>query len=832
MPPQRSFVDYLTAQREIKEQFLRERQALVAVPPEYDPIVAACYDELAIICRLLGDMDAYRRLLGFGTNYGTWHEKFHFSEGSEEGRDLLPALAGYAGSSDERIGSGRRLIDAGIMLTLARKDPEKPRLLFESAVVHCIISPGYVASRHDRYALTRIAYAHLWKGYALLCLRRFDDAEKLLLQVAPIYRALKLQSTHDPRVSAVIEMALAKALVPLCAFERAPVKKNLIDAQKGLEEFIGALHDNVYRLRGYTYYFHLKEQFAEVYSADPAQFPDSIPGFASVPPKPVLVYVEKQNNWAGSVYIRDPAIVRRREYLCSNPDFRTFTTYCRALEAFPALASLVDVYALGQCTDPRPVAAECERLAALQEIDPRILRIAGRIGAYAREAARQNSSILLDYDPDRTPEPRMHYFPKPPGLPPGEYSRPPLVPRRAHAIAFEKTRRGSIAIGLHDADDPGIDLREYLRGSPEYRAVTETSRPEGSGDEQGPPRYRISPESTRRAAFERDVRRLLLLLDTIPLRSERLQRAKEYIDAAAFAKAYDALREEELASEQERLLAARTDRSMNPDLINALLRVNAHEYFIKALLADLVSVDRVDGAKDRFFRQSLKSYPLPDVLFEYGIRCQRICTGNEPEAVYQKILENRKNYPPRLTAAAMHNLAVMYLNSGDLVKAEEGFQEVLEYCRSQTAHEPGTYLPYLGAALSNMASLYIEFGDYEKAEKLSREALRHYRTCAAADSYTYLPAVARELFKIAELRDTLHDSIVAGEELETAVEISLTLAMHDPGRYLPMYADALRMKRALSVQSLANANRFGSLKHVAEKKEKDIREIDAILQSL
>jgi hypothetical protein len=518
MPPQRSFVDYLTAQREIKEQFLRERQALSTAPPDYDPVIARCYDELAIICRLLGDMDTYRRLLDFSIRYGSWHDKFHFSEEPGEGRDLLPAVPRYPGISDERFGC--RLIDAGITLTLAQKDPAMSRLLFESANAHNTISPEYVGSRHDRYGLIRIAHSHLWKGYALLCLQRFDEAETFLLQVAPIYRALKLQSTHDPRLSAVIEMALTKALVPLCAFKRAPVRKNLVKAQRGLEEFIGALHDNLFRLRGYTYYFHLKEQFAEVYSADPARFPDSIPGMDIVPPKPVLVYVERQNNWVGSVYIRDPAIIRRREYLCSNRDFWLFTAYCRALKTFPALASLVDVYTLGQCTDPRPVAAECDRLAALQGIDPQILRIAGRIGAYAREAEEQRSGILLDYDPYQAPETGIHYFPKPPvcasGPPPAECSRPPLVPGRAHSIALEQTRRGSIVIGLYDTDDPGIDLRGYLAGSPEYRSLVDTlsvsseshaARSGGAGEPQQALRYRVSPENARILAFERNVRR-------------------------------------------------------------------------------------------------------------------------------------------------------------------------------------------------------------------------------------------------------------------------------------------------------------------------------------
>lgn len=838
MPMQRPFVDYLTAQREIRERFLRERQALSTTPPEYDPVIAGCYDELAIICRLLGDMGAYQRLLDLSIRYGSWHEKFHFSEEPGEGRDLLPAAPGYPGLSDESIRFGCRLIDAGITLTLARKDPEKSRLLFASADAHCTVSPESVASRHDRYALVRIAFSYLWKGYALLCLQRFDEAENLLVQVAPIYRALKLQSTHDPQLSAVIEMALTKALVPLCAFKRVPIRKNLIKAQNGLEEFIGVIHDNLYLLRGYTYYFHLKEQFADVYSANPARFPDSIPGMDIISPKPVLVHVERQNTWVGSVYIRDPAIIRRREYLCSNRDFRLFITYCRAFETFPALASLVDVYTFGQCTDPRPVVAECERLAAVQGIDPQILRIAGRIGAYAREAGEQHSSILLDYDPYRTPEVGMHYFPKPPicasDLPPAERSHPPPVPERAHSIALEQTRRGSIVIGLHDTDDPGIDLRGYLAGSPEYRSLVDALwvRSGVSGERQQILRYRAGPENTRILAFERNVRRLLLLLDTIPIRSERQQQMKRYIDAAAFSQAYDALREEELASEQTRLLAARSDRSMNIDRANDLLRINAYEYFVKALLADLVPVDATDPSKNRFFQQSLKSYPLPDVLFEYGTWCQRTCAGNEPEAAYQRILKECKSYPPRFIAATMHNLAVVYLDCGDFDRSKEVFQEALVYCRMHLAPEPEAYIPYLAAALSNMASLYTELEDYDTAERLSREALAHYRTCVTADSYKFLPALAREILMIVEILGARRENSLAIEELEAATEISFTLAVSDPGRCLSLYADVLSAKRELLMQDLGNAKQFGSPGHVTERTEKEIRDIDAMLQNL
>lgn len=841
MSPQRSFVDYLTAQREIREQFLRERDAFATVSRNFNYVIAGCYDELAIIYRLLGDMDAYRAMLDLSTRYGSWQERFHLSEDAIDSRDLLPGAAGNLSDLDEEIRFGCLLLDAGIMSTLAHKEPEKSRVLFASAEAHCTLSPEYVASRSDRHGLTMIAYSYLWKGYALLCLQRFDEAEKILFQVAPMYRALKLRSTHNPLVLAVIEMALTKVLVPLCVFKRAPIKKNLVRAQKGLENFIGVLYDNLYRLRGYTYYFHLKEQFEDVYSADPACFPDSIPRVDLIPQKPAMVYVRKENNWVGSVFIQDPEIVRRREYLCSNRDFGLFITYCRALETFPALASLVDVYALGQCTDPRPVAVECERLAATEGVDPQILRIAGKIGTYAREAERQNSALLLDYDPYKRPEPDMQYFPRPPVHTPDSLSaacsRPPSIPSWAHSITLEQTRRGRTIIGLHDADDPGIDIREYLEGSPEYRALTAPSTPlpephATQPGEQQTPRYRVGPENTRIMAFKQNVRRLLLLLDTLPFLSERHQQVKRYIDAAAFSRAYDALDEEELASDQEHLLVALGYRNLDREKVDALLRINAHAYFIKALLADLVPIDMIDTAKKIFFQQSLKSYSLPEVLFEYGMWCQRTYVNHEPEAGYQKILEDYRDYSPQIVVATMHNLAVTYLDGNDFEKAEDAFQEVLEYCRSHTASDTETYVPYIATTLSNMASLYAELKDYDRAERLSREALRHYQICAKNDSYKFLPAIAHETLKLAEILDTCGEEIAAPEEADTAIEIYLTLASNDPGRYLSGYADALLMKRVLLVKSLEHAKKFYHRGNVAEKIEKDIRDIDTIVQGL
>jgi len=114
-----------------------------------------------------------------------------------------------------------------------------------------------------------LAVSFLWKGYVLLNLGQYKEAYNYLLRVVPIFQNV---TKAGGQIWHPVEYALTKALVPLCEFKLNPSKDVLKKAQKGIEDYIKSLSDNKFKLDGYVYYFHLKKQFANVYTANPKTF--------------------------------------------------------------------------------------------------------------------------------------------------------------------------------------------------------------------------------------------------------------------------------------------------------------------------------------------------------------------------------------------------------------------------------------------------------------------------------------------------------------------------------------------------------------------------------
>lgn len=842
MPRQRPFKEYIDHQHKIKELYLHKVQADSIQNSEYNPVIAECYDDLAIICRYLGDLEAYHSYLDASICYSK-----HLHYGGDVVSDTSSEI--WTLPADEPGSVGKVSLNTSIRLSLAGKFPEMAGKLLESVVSRCDISVESNTLLNGRYSLDKKAYAGLWKGYALVCLKRYEEACHHLHSVVPIYRALKVNSCHDGDVNAVIEYALSKALVPLCAFMRNPVKQNLINAQTGLEEFPASIYDNFLRMRAYTYYYHIRDLFHDVYNRDPSDLPTIIPGIIEPPPKPYLVRLAKENNFSGSIYIRDPEILLRKEYLCNNRDFRKFINYVSSLKDYPAVTSLIDIYTTGQCMDANPVASDCERLTALSGADPGILTIANRIGSYAREAASKGSVIVLDYDCYTKTESLLYHFPKIPGT--GKTislsARRGLatVPSRAHSITHEYAKSGRIILGLQDVDDPGIELAGYLSESPEYSALIrarDIKLEQGSfglfqkDHDRNKLQYRISQENADITAFKRNTRRLLLQMEKMPFNTERLRKVKLLIESAKFSQAYDLLNESDLHSDQTSFLEARLSGCMNSNDINAGLMRNAYEFFLKAMLADLTFTIPNDCDRDRFFQHALTSYGNnPEILFEYAFWCQRTFSGNEPEGAY---LEFRKKFErgfigrhSEYYAIILHNLGVMYLDTQDIERSELYFDEAKKFFTSHVGENPSTFFPFFAAVLSNMSILSILKTELDDARTLAEEARDQYIMCAASDPYKYLPEVARMKMRIIDIDYTYNKFNFSDMENDDIVAICLTFAEHDPERYLPFYKEALEAQRREVAGTLASQS-WSNAPHVITSCKSQITEIDAILGEL
>ena len=74
-------------------------------------------------------------------------------------------------------------------------------------------------------------------------------------------------------------------------------------------------------------------------------------------------------------------------------------------------------------------------------------------------------------------------------------------------------------------------------------------------------------------------------------------------------------------------------------------------------------------------------------------------------------------------ATSLNNLAMLYQDMGDYVKAEPLFQKALEIYKQTLGEKHPDY----AASLNNLALLYKSMGDYAKAEPLYRQALEIYK---------------------------------------------------------------------------------------------------------
>jgi tetratricopeptide (TPR) repeat protein len=395
MPDQQSFLKFLTTAQENKEKFLQTRHAFDTIPEVYDPVIFGCVDSLAIIYRIRQNNDQYQKMLNYVLTYG--NKSFN----SQENENAAAAVKNKEFNSEEsRCRLGKAQFTFGIYFVFAHKDPARVHQLFEWTVMNCTLPAEYLTRAHPSHCMM-IAFSSLWKGYALLSLERYDEAYEYLVKVAPIYQEVKKGGREMWHTT---EFTLTKALLPLCEFKRNPGRDTLKMAQNGIEDFIKALHKNGHKLEGYVYYYHLKEQFADVYSADPKKFPDTASKEENPRKKPKPVDLPQKNCNRGSVIILDPGIKSKAfAIIGTNGDFDRFIRYITKHGGFPELASLMDLYTLGNPQEAKLLEGDCTRFIRTPGIDPDIYEIGKRICSAIRVAAREDSEIVIEYQEELDP---------------------------------------------------------------------------------------------------------------------------------------------------------------------------------------------------------------------------------------------------------------------------------------------------------------------------------------------------------------------------------------------------------------------------------------------
>lgn len=146
-------------------------------------------EKSAIINKYLGNDDTAKKI--FEKVSASNLPSTRFARLSEEGIK----------NPDLIIKVGEFILKKGIHLILAKTDPQKAIQLFEWAAENCKLSDDYIAYETQAENYDDIAVGHLWRGYALLNLGKYDEAYELLTQVIPYLDRYKKASTCGEKLN-------------------------------------------------------------------------------------------------------------------------------------------------------------------------------------------------------------------------------------------------------------------------------------------------------------------------------------------------------------------------------------------------------------------------------------------------------------------------------------------------------------------------------------------------------------------------------------------------------------------------------------------------------
>jgi len=373
-----NFSLYYSDEQKKCESFLFEKCFFDSVPEHRcEPQIEDCYRKVMTIARKTSDFQKSKNMLSnlISLPYPT----SRFAQISEESKTDHRILASV----------GQWLIDNAIYFSLSHENLKKTQQLFEWAAEDCTLPNDYLQASLKNEDYDELSFAYLWLGYALICLGQYSEALEYISNVVPFCEKWK-KITGE--IYWRIEFALPKALIPLCKFKLNPTRQNLINTQNGIEEYIKSLREPRFKLDGYLYYFHLKEQFADVYSANPKDYPEeaAVPAKESVKKIPASESGEPQNVW-----IWDVVSATSGEEFGTDNELRIYAEYVKNRGGFPSLSSLMDLYLLWDEVDARELADEAGRLLAMKDLDSEIRKKTEIIKTLADYSAAKGSGRLV-----------------------------------------------------------------------------------------------------------------------------------------------------------------------------------------------------------------------------------------------------------------------------------------------------------------------------------------------------------------------------------------------------------------------------------------------------
>jgi len=364
-------------------------------------------------------------------------------------------------------------------------------------------------------------------------------------------------------------------------------------------------------------------------------------------------------------------------------------------------------------------------------------------------------------------------------------------------------QNGKGNIALQNISGSTVNITQITAKSAEYQQLKNRLQeldsyfkriPKNETSERLQYSQKINEQKQTIQSFEDDVRSLAATFEHIESNTERLKIAKSHFKAGEFTKAHAVLEAESsaMASDQERLLFAREQKSQELVGIEQQLKNNATEYLIYAqtLELDYTNSERFELAKGAF-QKSISSFGFSENIFAYALFLQYHNQFSAAEALYQRLIAELKeslSFPER--AATLNNLAILHNASNELSQAEEEYVAALKIYRDLAEDNPRVYLPNVAAILNNLGLLGSDTNNLTRAEEEYVEALKIRRE-RAEDNPLSMRYVADTLNNLATLHNNKNKLSQAEEEYTEALKIYRELAEDNPPPYLPYVAMTL-----------------------------------------
>jgi tetratricopeptide (TPR) repeat protein len=380
------FLEFIKKEHDQCEKYLQNNNAFDIFPKDIEDKTIDCYENLSVIYKYNSDQEKSMKMFQHLTKFGYQIYKSKLFVGMEEGKESPRILCS----------AGKEQLRNGAQFNLAQTDPKKAIQLFEWAAENCHLPPEYIEEETKAENYDDIAVGHLWRGYALLNLGKYEEAHELLVQVVPYLNKYKKLGIEMWRK---VEYALPKALVPLCEYKLDPTQETLQKAQSGIEDYIKSLRENKHKLEGYLYYFHLKEAFPDIYNADKTlELPAGASPKIKKPGKKMILPPDEYDT-KGSVIVFDMES-GSLEVFGTNNELEEYVEKIKILGNYPVLSGLMELYVTEGQQEPEPLIKECKMLLLRTSIDAVLKEKTELILAVAKDAKDENSTVMLYFDPE------------------------------------------------------------------------------------------------------------------------------------------------------------------------------------------------------------------------------------------------------------------------------------------------------------------------------------------------------------------------------------------------------------------------------------------------